>query len=447
MSEHGRVLAVNRVKLGSELIGDHADGATVLTIDDGSDFDEDGGWLSIGDQVIQYDSVDHNDDDTADVVLADPLDAAADDGDPVLLWDRSRDVQASEVYAEVELDGEKGGDTIKALVAHHLVDELPEGIRGLVGESVRMEEDGDDWIVVDVLGLSEAAGMHAEANDSYSLTADDIAAGSVTVQLSHSPIGESVKAFAGTVFQEPTNYTVNYDGATVTWPLAGWEPSGLRLAFHYWYVRGLAHVALPKPAVDPSYIGYTSFEATNSSTYTSVDLPTNSEDGDLLLLMVRGDSPSITDPRMTVIHDSGLWCLAYGYSTASTAPIAISTSGVFSAIVNLLAMRVPDGHLEVDPAHVIGPTTPSTSTSETLPNVPADLSGAVCMYMGTTGLGSINTDWTKSPDWQLVCRQDNSGQSRADMAYTDLSPLVDAPTPHDDENDTYQVMVLGLVVN
>lgn len=313
-TEHGRVLAVNRVRLGSELVGAHAADASSLLVEDGADFDEDGGSLLVGAQVVTYSAATHIEaDDTASLTLTATLTAAGSDGDPVLLYDASRAAIASEVYAECEIDGEAGGDTIRALVAHHLLDSLPEGIRGLVGESVLMAEDGDDWRVIDVLGLDgEASGPKWEDNDPHTLTAGEVTAGTFTHTLLHSRIVDHHEflAMVNGVALGPDRFTLDADEGVVTVTLGGWETVADNLRFHYGYLKG------PVSVLSGLVLrGSTLFR--NAGAFTSAALPAGSQVGDLVVMtgnagnMGGRDAPlplgSVTDPRITggVEHISG----------------------------------------------------------------------------------------------------------------------------------------------
>lgn len=154
MSEHGRIIAVTARSLGSSLVADTPAGATSITVYDAAEFDDqDGGSLSINDQVIAYTSVN---DDTGVITLAAGLSAAADEGDQVLVYDPLDQKIAVDKRADVVLDGsDDNTDPIDASIALHLVDKLDTGIRGDTGESVLLEEDAGDWRVIDALGIAQ----------------------------------------------------------------------------------------------------------------------------------------------------------------------------------------------------------------------------------------------------------------------------------------------------
>lgn len=247
--EHGRILSVETKVRGDALDEDALAGATTLVVGDAGDFDEDGGWLTINGQVVEYTAVD---DDEGIITLATGLTAAADEGDAVHLWDPLYEEVVDYQEAQVELDGEHDNpEPVVAEVAEGVGD-LPEGDRGGPGESCTLhlvsdDDESDEWEIVGVGGRPrKSQGMRAEADDNYVLTADDVAAGVFTWPLSHRPIDESVLAYWLSVAQRPTEYTVNYDDQTITWPLGGFEQAGDQFWFHYAYLKG---VKTPKTSV------------------------------------------------------------------------------------------------------------------------------------------------------------------------------------------------------
>ena len=239
MTEQGHVLAVTLEKLGDDLAAAASAGATSLVVSDIADFDELGGALWINGEVLAYSSAD---DDTGAITLINPLGANAAAGDKVFAWDPGRQAIVTDLVAQVQVDGDVEGDPHECSVEFKLVKDLAGGIRGLIGESVLIEEEDDDWRVIDVLGLSDAnAGLGAkwEADDTYVLTAADVTAGTATFPLTFKPISESLYATFGVMGQRPTNYTINYDAQTITWPLSGWEQAGDRIWVHYEYRQGI----------------------------------------------------------------------------------------------------------------------------------------------------------------------------------------------------------------
>lgn len=257
--EHGRILSVETKVRGDALDEDALAGATTLVVGDAGDFDEDGGWLTINGQVVEYTAVD---DDEGIITLATGLTAAADEGDAVHLWDPLYEEVVDYQEAQVELDGEHDNpEPVVAEVAEGVGD-LPEGDRGGPGESCTLhlvsdDDESDECEIVGVGGRPrKSQGMRAEADDNYVLTADDVAAGVFTWPLSHRPIDESVLAYWLSVAQRPTEYTVNYDDQTITWPLSGFEKAGDRFWVHYWYRKDIKTAVVSSTVtVDVPYSG------------------------------------------------------------------------------------------------------------------------------------------------------------------------------------------------
>lgn len=204
---HGHVLAVNKERLGDNLDADATAGATTLVVGDIADFDELGGSVSIDGTVHEYSTVD---DDLGTVTLVDPLAADAEVGDPIYVWDTQRLAVAVEYVAQVEIDADDEGDPVEAVIASHLVDDLPDGIRGLVGESVLMEEEDDEWRIVDVLGLDKAGVGTLFYQDSLTVAAP----GDQTLNLTHQPIDNSEHLYWDGDYQPGTEWT--RDGLMVT---------------------------------------------------------------------------------------------------------------------------------------------------------------------------------------------------------------------------------------
>lgn len=146
----GRVAAVTIDPLGDELAADAASGALTLTLDDAVDFNEDGGTLLIGAQVVDYTDVV---DETGVLTLAAPLTTAALAGDRVDVWDPVEGIVPVEAVAHVAVEGDElADDTLEALIDHSLIPFLAEGIRDGEGEAVALEWRGDDLFVVTILG-------------------------------------------------------------------------------------------------------------------------------------------------------------------------------------------------------------------------------------------------------------------------------------------------------
>lgn len=141
--EHGIVVEVREVVAGDELAADVLAGATSLSLGDAVDFNEDGGLLLLGSEVLTYTSADLE---TDTVTLAVGPVAGHSAGDPVQPYPTIR-----ERLAVVDLGDD--GDAVSCRVPHSLYDRLPEGIRDeLDPEAVSVVLDGSEWVVSDVMG-------------------------------------------------------------------------------------------------------------------------------------------------------------------------------------------------------------------------------------------------------------------------------------------------------
>ena len=255
--EYGRIVSVDIVPLGDNLAADASSGATSITVEDACDFDEDGGLLLLAGVVYAYTTWTEDDSTGVGTLtgLNPVLAANAFEGNEVAVYDPMYATAASDKVAQVELVGDDGNvDTLEAALALHLVDKIDEGVRGLNGEQVKLELEGDEWVIVDIFGLAGAAaggasGAKWEADDTYTLTAADITAGTATFPLTYQPIDESLMAVLG-IPQPPTEYTIDYAGQTVTWPLDGWEETGDVIWVHYEYRVGVRNLlSIPIGAV------------------------------------------------------------------------------------------------------------------------------------------------------------------------------------------------------
>lgn len=154
---HGRVAGVSRNPLGDELTADAVVGATSIYVDDGTDFDEDGGSVLVNGTVYAYSSMTYIGDsadegDPAMLTLVAPLLAGAAEGDRVDVWDPALGEVAVEYVATLVPDSAVPGDPLEAEVDHRLVPLLAEGIRAKGSESVELARDGDDLCVKTILG-------------------------------------------------------------------------------------------------------------------------------------------------------------------------------------------------------------------------------------------------------------------------------------------------------
>lgn len=269
----GRVVSVRKRTAGRPVTVAAAIGATTVAVRNGVLFG-DRGSVKLGDQVTKHTGWDEN---TGLLAIVDPLVAALEVGDRVFVYDRGRDTVVTDLEVLVDRDDD-GGAPLPVYADAALATVLPPGPREAgEGEVVQIEYDPDDetWSITRAPGLSEAAGMKAEANDAYTLTTTDVTAGTATIPLTHAPVDESVKLILGGVPQEPTEYTVNYDSKTITLPLnSAWTAlAGLRVWVHYWYVRGVVTDRWRSLAVPLSDTTNRSAVGFDDSSWALVSLP------------------------------------------------------------------------------------------------------------------------------------------------------------------------------
>jgi len=288
---HGRVQTVTQRRLGSTLTADVAAGAvTTLPVFSADAFDDDGGSVSVNGQVLLYTGANAS---TSTVTLAAgmTLTSAASEGDGVFLYDTNRGMVAIERLAGVLLtDSDEATDPVEAEVAQALSRQLPLGQRGDDGEAVLVSHDRGAWRVVDVTGAGDdgSVGIQFEADDFHVITAGEVAAGTVTFSLSHRPALESLVAFWRRTPQEPTEYTVDYDAQTITWPLSGFEKAGDQLWVHYAYLKGLRSGQI-------QVVDTTTAKLNANGTSLNVPISSSIQAGDLLVLACgRADAPSVT---------------------------------------------------------------------------------------------------------------------------------------------------------
>ena len=141
--ESGHVVEVSSSLLGDQLAAAAPVGATVLLVEDPVDFSETGGTLTIGTQVINYSSMD---DEAGTLLLETPTTVAYDVAERVRVHPPSVVKEAL-----VILDGADEAVTVR--VPHSLHDRLADGTRDISEyESVALELDGWEWVLVDILG-------------------------------------------------------------------------------------------------------------------------------------------------------------------------------------------------------------------------------------------------------------------------------------------------------
>lgn len=277
--EHGKIISVDVVTLGDNLSEDAALAATTITVEDAADFDEDGGQLLLNGAVYVYTAAD---DDTGIITLDTPLVAAAVEGDEVAVYDPLYLTASTDKVAQVAVIGDDGNvDTLECIIAMHIADELEEGVRGNTGESVKLELDGGEWAIVDVLGLADK-GNHGTTSTVLAyqdaITVEEAGAGiSQAIYLTHLPITHSEHTYWNGVYQPGTEWT-RY-GGTVSIP----DPDGVikvgdELVCEYLYQNGLPSGDDGIFLVGTSYVS----PVDGQNSYT-LDLPDEIQEGDLLV--------------------------------------------------------------------------------------------------------------------------------------------------------------------
>lgn len=138
----GRLVNVTEVTAGSELSVASAPGDLQLVLYDTSDFDEEGGSLQIGTEIILYTAVDM---DVDTITLAVGPTGAYDVDEQVFVYPL-----AAEKEAMVQLDGEE--EPVLCRVPHNLLGVLEDTVRdGIDRESVLVELQGNEYVLVDLL--------------------------------------------------------------------------------------------------------------------------------------------------------------------------------------------------------------------------------------------------------------------------------------------------------
>ena len=247
---HGHVVAVNAERLGDNLDADATTAATTLVVGDVADFDELGGSVLVNGEVLRYSTCD---DDAGTVTLVDPLPADAELGDPIYVWDTQRLAIAVEYIAQVEIDSDDAGDPIEAVIASHLVDDLPDGIRGLVGESVLLEEDDDEWRVVDVLGLDREAKGTLFYQDAFTVGGP----GTQDFNLTYIPIPNSEHLYWNGLYQSQGSVWSRAERVVTVADADDYLAAGDVVTVEYAYRDGMAQIPAEAGGGDPLTLAVT----------------------------------------------------------------------------------------------------------------------------------------------------------------------------------------------
>ena len=288
--EYGRIVSVDIVPLGDNLAADVSAGASSITVEDAADFDEDGGLLLLAGTVYAYTTwAEDESTGVGTITLSGTLGAVASEGDEVAVYDPMYATAASDKVCQVEMVGDDGNvDMLEAALAMHLSDKLEEGVRGLNGEQVKLEIEGDEWRIVDILGLGDRSGGSGQASgvlaeqDQTTVTTAGVPTQSII--LKHTPILNSEHGYWNGVYQQGSEWT-RY-GQVMVFP----DPDGLmkvgdELTCEYLYTPG---TDFSDPGSGIELIGAVWYDldvASFPGTGFDLALPAGTQEGDMLCLI------------------------------------------------------------------------------------------------------------------------------------------------------------------
>lgn len=446
----GRLLSVSESTIGTTLAADAAAGATSITVDDASVFDESGGSLYIGSQTVAYTGYD---DDTGVVSLAAGLTEAADTDDPVARWSTLYGEVDTAQFAEVAAEGDRDqGDTLVVEVSDAL--NLASGDRGQDGENCVIELDGDVWTLISVKGRpAKARGLKHEPNDPHTLTTGEITAGIFTQTLKHSGIAtdRAIVCYVNGVAYAPDQLAVDSVRGIVNVTLGGWETTSEAIWFDYWYRKGTVAPDIVVPPPPPTRISIDGVFAhgwpgtSADATYTLTGLQT----GDLVVAVQRS-AATMTDSRFTMVCDlgsvSGISGPYYGKVWAAT--IGTDVSNVtFPHAGAVLQLRNASGTpLRLD-SRVSLPDGTHAGGAGSIAALSGGGSGAISAILtgGFIGGAYGTTNWP-SPWDSINGIDDTDGGSYGlvYLTYTTAETVGAIAAPQHDTADTWRGCALGI---
>lgn len=402
----GRLLSVSESPIGTTLAADAAAGATSITVDDASVFDETGGSLYIGAQVAKYSSYD---DDNGIITLADALTDAADTDDPVSRWSTLYGEVETAQSAQVAVEGDRDqADTLTAEISDAL--DLPSGDRGGDGENCVLELDGDVWTVISVRGRpSKARGPRHEPNDPHTLTTGEITAGLFTQTLKHSGIAydRAIVCCVNGIAYAPDQLAVDSTNGVVSVTLGGWETVDDAIWFDYWYRKGTVAPDISVPPPTPTRITIDStFQHgwpgnSSDTTYTLTGLQT----GDLVVAALRSSSTTM-DSRFSVVCDLGSVSGSGGpfYGKVWAATIGADVSNVtFPHAGTVLRLRNATGTpLRMDSSRVVLPDGTHTGGAGSIAALPGGGSGAISAILTGAFIGGAYGTVSYPAPWDSI---------------------------------------------
>lgn len=218
----GRVESVWFEYYGQTVEVDAPEGTQVVTIGFTADFDEDGGQLLHVESGVIYD-YDSADPESETITLTSPLPVGVSwvVGDMLRVYPLADDMKANVRLDDAEDDDEP----IEARVSHSVRAMLPEGVRepGL-GESVRLEQLGYEWVVQDVVGVSPILDGTLLDPETVPPARDGVAPESSPTPTIQGGIGSLFVRWTGTANNDPVTYEVHLSISP------GFTPDALSLA-------------------------------------------------------------------------------------------------------------------------------------------------------------------------------------------------------------------------
>lgn len=218
----GVVRDVSQQILGGSLTADAAIGATSLSVSDSSDYDVNGGTVSIAGTLYTYSNPDFDN----DIITISPgLVVAASADDTVALYDTAEAAITTELRAAVDIptSGVDDGDSITCKVLHVLVPYLPEGIRDPgKGESVTIDEVNGDWTITNIEGKTPVFDGGHLAPGTVPPQSLSFTYGTTTVSISASaPASPNV----GDIWFDATNGNIMKMWSGTSWDPYQWDGS------------------------------------------------------------------------------------------------------------------------------------------------------------------------------------------------------------------------------
>ena len=250
-----------------------------------------------------------------------------------------------------------------------------------------------DWI-----GGGGASGHFWEDGDTHTITSQEVTNGQAVVDLSHQPRSESVRLSMGGLNQPRSEWTIDYAGGQITYPLAGYEASGTVLRAHYEWDNEVTYTAPPWSIVN------TRTEErlySSGSDLTSFALPSGAAATDILVYMQLGGfgtsaTYAVTDPRLYTVGTATVFsrtCGMYVGYVGAGGPIAMQLRGgnnAYGQFSHGTAMILRSGtaqQLQFRIARSGVGAVVATNSGSTIPAITGPGAGALACAFNVGGLG------------------------------------------------------------